>query len=145
MGVQIYRYTIIIRKETQSENNFMQWNIFLLIIVFNDYSFYDLFVSQIPLDVYLAVSYIGWNNMRKGYKTLNNISITFLTISTCTIAQTLVHYAYVLTVPLYRSHSNLEMSFLHFFTSDKNIKICILILMYIVPKHTKHDLCKYIE
>ncbi len=26
---------------------------------FNDYSFYDLFTSQIPFDIYLSVSYIN--------------------------------------------------------------------------------------
>ncbi len=54
---------------------------------FNDYSFYDLFASQIPFDIYLSVSYINRFEIIQ-----DNMSIAFLTISKYTTAQTPVQY-----------------------------------------------------
>ncbi len=60
---------------------------------FNDYSFYDFFTSQIPFDIYLSVSYINrFEIIGKACKTQDNMSIAFLTILTCTTAQTPVQY-----------------------------------------------------
>ncbi len=65
---EIYGYAILIKKKTQSENNFICVDCY-----FNDNSFYELFASERLLGIDLSVSYLH-NEIVNKY----NLKITLL-------------------------------------------------------------------